>query len=357
MIPTAALEQAHGAFGLTLEDLAALPPEGAGADAFAAMQRPWRWGASGPELSPRAKRVLPPEAFAVPHSDVFRSNDGSTKLVFRFGTDAVEAVHMPRGNRVTLCISSQVGCAIGCGFCATATMGFRRHLTAGEIVAQVLASVRSFGPRHPGELTLVFMGMGEPLHNLTNVLKAIHILCHPAGMGMATRRITVSTSGLVPQMRALGQAPVRPLLALSLNATTDTLRQKLMPIGQRYSLLELAKTLKEFPLRPRERILLEYVLLAGVNDTEEDAVRLAEFGDGFRHHINVIPFNAHPLSDFRAPTAEGVAAFTKAIFRHRPHVLTVRHSRARDVQGACGQLVVLRTQQGLEPVNGRQRRG
>ncbi len=251
---------------------------------------------------------------------------------------------MPRGDRVTLCISSQVGCAIGCEFCATATMGFRRHLTAGEIVAQVLTCVHLLGPRHPSQVTLVFMGMGEPLHNLDNVLKAIEVLCHTAGMGLAPRRITVSTSGLVPQMQRLGQARVRPLLALSLNATTDVLRTRLMPIGQRYSLAELATTLAAFPLRPRERILLEYVLLDGVNDTEEDARRLAEFGDGFNHLINVIPFNAHELSAFRAPSPESVAAFTRAVFRHRPKLLTVRHSRARDVQGACGQLVVLRNQ-------------
>jgi 23S rRNA (adenine2503-C2)-methyltransferase len=334
----------HAAFALMPEELRALPPEGAGTAAFAALQRPWLWSAQGPELSPRARGVIAPEAFALPTYEAVRSADGSTKLLFKFGEDSVEAVHMPRRDRVTLCLSSQVGCAIGCEFCATASMGFRRHLTAGEIVSQVLTTVHAFGPRHPSSLTLVFMGMGEPLHNLANVLKAIEVLCHPRGMGLSSRRITVSTSGLVPQMKALAQATVRPLLALSLNATVDSLRQKLMPIGQRYSLIELAATLKDFPLRPSERILLEYVLLDGVNDTEEDARRLAEFGDGFRHHINLIPFNAHELSSFRAPSKERVAAFAKAVMSHRPCLLTVRNSRARDVQGACGQLVVLRTQ-------------
>lgn len=333
---------AHRAFGLTTEELAALPPEGAGADAFCALQRPWRWSEEGPTLSPRAVRCVGEHSYELPAYDAIRSADGSNKLLFRFGNDSVEAVHMPRGDRVTLCISSQVGCAIGCEFCATATMGFRRHLSAGEIVVQVLTAVRAFGPRHPGHLTLVFMGMGEPLHNLQNVLKAIEILCHPAGMGMTPRRITVSTSGLVPQMKQLAQVPVRPLLALSLNATTDAVRRQLMPIGQRYPLAELQATLAAFPLRPRERILLEYVLLHGVNDTDEDARRLAEFGDGFRHHINIIPFNAHALSDFKAPSEERIASFAKAVLQHRSCLLTVRHSRARDVQGACGQLVVLR---------------
>lgn len=364
---------AYSAFGLSQTDLAALGPNGAGADTFGALQRPWRWSETGPILSPRAARLLPPEAYALPPFEAFPSSDGSTKLLFTFGTgrvgtegvrtehvrtdavgtdtsriDTVEAVHMPRRDRVTLCISSQVGCAIGCGFCATASMGFRRHLSAGEIVAQVLTAVHALGPRHPGHITIVFMGMGEPLHNLNNVLKAVEILCDARGLGMSPRRITVSTSGLVPQMNRLARSEVRPLLALSLNATTDELRSKLMPIGERYPLAELQTTLQQFPLRPRERILLEYVLLDGVNDSDDDARRLAAFGEHFPHHINVIPYNAHTLSSFRAPAPERVVAFTQAVLAHRPTlehgpgVVTVRHSRARDVQGACGQLVVLR---------------
>lgn len=346
----------HTAFGLLPTDLSRLPPRGTGADAFAALQRPWRWSSDGPVLSPRASSALSAAARSLPTCDVIRSGDGSTKLLFKFGGDLVEAVHMPRGDRVTLCISSQVGCAIGCEFCATASMGFRRHLSAGEIVSQVLMSVHLLGPRHPGHLTLVFMGMGEPLHNIDNVLAAIEVLCHPAGMGLSPRRITVSTSGLIPPMQRLASARVRPLLALSLNATTDELRKQLMPIGQRYSLADLATALSQFPLRPRERILLEYVLLDGVNDTPEDAKRLAEFGDGFRHHINVIPFNAHALSNFRAPSAESISAFTQAVLQHRPQLVTVRHSRARDVQGACGQLVVLRNQSNV-PLNSRRHPG
>jgi len=189
------------------------------------------------------------------------------------------------------------------------------------------------------------MGMGEPLHNLAQVLRAIEILCDTRGLGLAWRHITVSTSGLVPQIDALGSAPVRPLLALSLNATTDAQRRALMPIGQRYSLEELAAALGRFPVRPRERILLEYVLLAGVNDTDDDARRLADFGRSFPHHINLIPFNAHTHSPYRAPSADAVAAFAKTVLSHRPTLLTVRDSRARDVQGACGQLVVLRSGQ------------
>ncbi len=141
----------------------------------------------------------------------------------------VEAVHMPRAGRVTLCISSQVGCAMGCTFCATASMGFGRHLLAHEIVGQVLVSMHELGPRHPGDLTLVFMGMGEPLHNLQEVARAIGVLCHPAGLGLSARRITVSSSGLVPEIAELGRLEPRPLLAISVNATTDEQRSALMP--------------------------------------------------------------------------------------------------------------------------------
>jgi 23S rRNA (adenine2503-C2)-methyltransferase len=332
---------ACAAFGLTPTELALLPPGGTGNAAFAALQRPWCWDSTGPRVEARAQRALPAGSFTPPTYEASRSTDGSTKLLFAFGNDRVETVHMPRGERVTLCLSSQVGCALGCRFCATASMGFGRHLSAGEMVAQVLTAIRGFGPRHPSQVTLVFMGMGEPLHNWENVQRAIEILGDPRGMGLCPRRITVSTSGLVPQIDLLAKAPIRPLLALSLNATTDALRRDLMPIGQRYSLDDLAAALTRFPLRTRERILVEYVLLAGVNDTDADAQRLAEFGHGFAHHLNLIPFNEHPGSAFRAPSDERVSAFAKAVLARRPRLLTVRRSRARDVQGACGQLVVL----------------
>jgi 23S rRNA (adenine2503-C2)-methyltransferase len=250
---------------------------------------------------------------------------------------------MPRavhGGRVTLCISSQVGCAMGCTFCATASMGFGRHLLAHEIVGQVLSSVHALGPRHPGNLTLVFMGMGEPLHNLPEVARAIRVLCDPAGLGLSTRRITVSTSGLVPEIAELGRLEARPLLAISVNATSDEQRSLLMPIGRRYPLAELRAALERFPLRPRERITVEYVLLAGINDTPEDARRLATFCASFPHQINLIPFNEHRDSEFRAPSEAIVDAFARAVLGERRTVLTVRRSRGRDVGAACGQLVL-----------------
>jgi 23S rRNA (adenine2503-C2)-methyltransferase len=330
----------ENAFGLLEHELAkrGVPPS-----IFTRLQRPWLWSGGRPRWSARHDERLGGLDVRVPAlEDRFTSEDGATKVVVRFGDDRVEAVHMPRavGNgRVTLCVSSQVGCAMGCVFCATARMGFGRHLSAGEIVAQVLAVVAELGPRHPGELTLVFMGMGEPLHNLPEVARAVAVLCEPRGLGLSPNRITLSTSGLVPEIDRLGALAPRPLLAVSLNATSDETRNRLMPIGRRYPLSELRAALARFPLRPRERVTLEYVLLPGVNDTRDDARRLAEFGASFPHQINLIPWNAHAGAEFRSPTDREIDAFAQELVVHTRAVVTVRRSRGRDVGAACGQLV------------------
>jgi 23S rRNA (adenine2503-C2)-methyltransferase len=309
--------------------------------AFGQIQRPRLWQAGAPALGrdDRARvdfSLMPPALLAKNAAE-----DGSTKLLVELDAGArVEAVHMPRAGRVTLCISSQVGCAMGCTFCATASMGFGRHLQAHEIVGQVLATLHALGPRHPGDLTLVFMGMGEPLHNLPQVGRAIAILCDTAGLGLSPRRITVSTSGLVPEIAALGQLQPRPLLAISVNATTDEQRAALMPVNRRYPLATLRAALERFPLRPRERITVEYVLLAGINDTLEDARRLSAFCASFPHQLNLIPFNEHRATEFRAPSEDTVDAFARAVLAERRTVLTVRRSRGRDVGAACGQLVL-----------------
>jgi 23S rRNA (adenine2503-C2)-methyltransferase len=330
------------AWGLLPEELAALGVPAAEAT-FERLQRPWLWHAGAPVVSRAARGLLSELGLSLP-SIVERvpSSDGSCKLLLGLGTERIEAVHMPRAvgsGRVTLCISSQVGCAMGCTFCATASMGFQRQLSAGEIVAQIAAVASALGPRHPSELTLVFMGMGEPLHNLTEVSRAVRVLCHPRGLGLSPRRITISTSGLVPEIELLAQLPTRPLLAISLNATTDEVRREIMPIGRRYPLAQLAATLARFPLRPREHITVEYVLLRGVNDSDDDARRLADFCAPFSHNINLIPFNEHSLSSFRAPDESVVDRFARAVLDRRPSLLTVRRSRGRDVQAACGQLV------------------
>lgn len=339
--PPPRVSPAH-AFGLLPDELRALGVP-APLATFERLQRPWLWRAGQPELSRGARAALEPLGLAVPRVvERQRSHDGSCKLLLELGGDRVEAVHMPRsvaGGRVTLCISSQVGCAMGCGFCATASMGFQRHLSAAEIVAQISTVVAELGPRHPAALTLVFMGMGEPLHNLPQVARALELLCHPRGLGLSPKRITVSTSGLVPEIAELGALPHRPLLAISLNATTDESRRELMPIARRYSLAELKRALFAFPLRPRERITIEYVLLAGVNDTDADAARLAAFCREIPHNINLIPYNAHPLAPFSAPSEPAVDRFAQALLREGPQLVTVRRSRGRDVHGACGQLV------------------
>jgi 23S rRNA (adenine2503-C2)-methyltransferase len=321
--------------------------DASGAATFAALQRPWRWRAGRPDVSARIWAALSELGCALPRIAARRaSEDGAHKLLLalpgrRSGEDFVELVHMPRdvrNARVSLCLSSQVGCALGCRFCATAALGLERHLSAGEIVAQVLLALHELGPRHPHELTLVFMGMGEPLHNLEQVARAIHTLALPEGLGLPARRITVSTAGLVPQITELARMSPRPLLAVSLNATSDELRSELMPINRRYPLAELRGALERYPCRPRERITIEYVLLAGVNDTPADAARLADFCAGFPHQINLIPFNGHAHAPYRAPSEAALEAFVHAVLQRRPSILSIRRSRGRDIGAACGQL-------------------
>jgi len=338
---------ASDAWALSPSELASCLNVASGAAVFAAVQRPWRWRDGRPDVSARIWAELAELGCALPRIAARHSSeDGSHKLLLGVpsrgaGEDFVELVHMPRDVRnakVTLCVSSQVGCALGCSFCATAALGLKRQLSAGEILAQVLLALHQLGPRHPGELTLVFMGMGEPLHNLAQVARAIGILTLPSGLGLGPRRITVSTAGLVPQIDELARMCPRPLLAVSLNATSDELRSELMPINRRYPLASLRAALERYPCRPRERITIEYVLLAGVNDTPADAARLADFCAAFPHQINLIPFNGHAHAAFRAPSEQGLEAFVRALLERRKCVLSVRRSRGRDIDAACGQL-------------------
>jgi 23S rRNA (adenine2503-C2)-methyltransferase len=290
------------------------------------------------------------EAFTAEHLDLTlpriaqqeRSSDGSTKLAIELADGArVEVVHMPRAvknPRVTVCLSSQVGCAMGCTFCRTGEMGLVRHLTAAEIVGQLLVVLRTLGPEDPRRVNIVFMGMGEPLHNLSAVLTAIRVMCDAPGLGISPTRITVSTSGLIAGIDALARATVRPCLALSVNATTDDARLRTMPITKAHGLAELRLALLRYPLRSHEKITIEYVLLPGENDTQEDVVRLAAFTRGYRHHVNVIPFNHYEGARFDAPSAATLMRFVRAA-QDEGCLVTVRHSRGRDVSGACGQLV------------------
>ena len=267
------------------------------------------------------------------------SVDGSTKHAFRLADGRlVEGVHMPYEGRRTLCLSSQVGCAMGCTFCATGGMGLVRNLSAAEIAGQVVAMLNAHGHRPPEPVNLVFMGMGEPLHNLAHLMEAFALLTDPKGLAIPPRRITVSTSGLVSGIARLGSFRPRPRLALSLNATTDEARSRIMPVNRAWGLDALAEALAAFPLDPGERITLEFVLLKGLTDTPEEGRRLAAFASRFPAKVNLIPFNPHEGAGFEAPEERSVEALC-GLLAGRGIPVSVRRSRGQDVAGACGQLV------------------
>jgi len=261
------------------------------------------------------------------------SRDGTRKYLFRLADgESIEAVRIPmEGGRATLCISSQVGCAMRCDFCLTGQFGLSRNLTAGEIVNQVCAA-RKDGPIN----NIVFMGMGEPLHNLDNVVSALQILYAETGLDYGPRKVTLSTCGLVPEMLELGSR-IKVNLAVSLNATTDAVRDQLMPVNQRYPLVQLMAACRKFPLAPRERITFEYILIRGVNDSLDDAKRLVRLMHGVKAKVNLIPFNEHEGSPFRSPTQEAIEAFQTYLLS-RNIVAIRRASKGQDISAACGQL-------------------
>jgi len=239
--------------------------------------------------------------------------------------------------RDTICISSQVGCPVNCQFCLTALMGLERNLTAGEIAGQVLFVMRAHGiSTATDRLNIVMMGMGEPLLNLPNVIKATRILTDPAGMGISPKRITLSTAGIVPKIAELGRERVRPKLAISLNASSEDQRRELMPITRKYSLKDLLAACKAYPLRPWEKLTFEYVLLKGVNDTDADARRVVKLLAHLNAKVNLIALNPGPGIAFGTPQDERVEAFQAIVRRAMP--CFVRKPRGRDIFAACGQL-------------------
>ncbi len=277
---------------------------------------------------------------------VQESSDGTLKYRLKTGDGKLlEAVYMPDASRRTLCVSSQVGCAMGCAFCRTATMGLVRQLTTAEIVEQVYAVERDLrrrgvAPSPEGRVlsNLVFMGMGEPLHNLDNLLPALAHLLSPEGLGLSHRHVTVSTSGLVPEIVRFG-AESTVKLALSLNATTDAQRERLMPVNKRYPLKALLAACRAFPTKIGRRITFEYVLLAGVNDAREDAERLARLAKSVPAKVNLIAYNENPGLGFHSPPEAEVEAFKARLERLGAEVF-LRKNRGRDISAACGQLAV-----------------
>ena len=269
---------------------------------------------------------------------IYDSADGARRYLLKLHDGkTVESVWMPEGERATICISSQVGCPVDCKFCLTALMGLERSLTAGEIVGQVLRVAGDQGVEpNVDRLNIVMMGQGEPLLNLPNVLKATRLLTDQRGGAIAPRRIAVSTSGIIPKIIELGQAEIRPKLAISLNASHEEQRQQIMPITRKYHLADLMETCRAYPLKPREKIMFEYVLLKGVNDTDADAERVRKLLAKIDTVVNLIALNPGPGIPFGTPDPERVASFQAIIRKSFP--CYVRKPRGLDVYAACGQL-------------------
>ncbi len=267
------------------------------------------------------------------------SADGTRKLrlLTRDGR-AIESVLIPDGDKLTQCISSQVGCALDCSFCATATMGLVRNLDAGEIVDQVYRAREVLG----GEAritNLVYMGMGEPLHNYREVIKSLRTLCDADGANMSHRRITVSTVGLVPGIEKLGREDFQVNLAVSLNASHDEVRDELMPVNRKWNIAALLDAVKRYPLDKRRRVTFEYVLIKGKTDSLEDAARLAQLLRGMKCKVNIIPWNPHPHAPYERPSDAAIEAFQNEVKRlGLPAYL--RTPRGDDIDAACGQLAL-----------------
>ena len=271
------------------------------------------------------------ETVWMPEGDGGETGDGTE------AGDEVEAGSAPaEWRRATICVSSQVGCAVNCKFCFTALLGVKRNLTAGEIVGQIAAVLRDQGVQPPLQrVNIVFMGMGEPFLNYDNFMKSVSLLVD--GIGIPESRMTVSTAGIIPRIRDFGEEPVRPKLAISLNASNDAVRSEVMPLNRKWNLAELIKAAREFPLRPRERLTFEYVLLAGVNDSLEQARELVELVRGIRAKINLIAMNPGNELPYQMPKPERVLAFQKVLVTAGIPAF-VRRPRGRDIFAACGQL-------------------
>lgn len=255
------------------------------------------------------------------------------------GSDAGNEIQSPAGRewkRATICVSSQAGCAVNCQFCLTARLGVKRNLSAGEIIGQVIAVLKDQNVSPPLErVNLVFMGMGEPFLNFENFIKAVRLL--KEGVGIPEARMTVSTAGIVPRIEDLGNERIRPKLAISLTAANDELRSRLMPINRKWNLRQLITAAQEFPLRGREKITFEYVLLQGVNDSDQDARELAELIRGVKAKVNLIALNPGPGIEFGTPDEQRVVAFQRLLVRAGVPTF-VRRPRGRDIYAACGQL-------------------
>jgi 23S rRNA (adenine2503-C2)-methyltransferase len=267
------------------------------------------------------------------------STDGTTKYLFELSDGSrIESVFIPDTPAQTFCISSQVGCAMQCAFCLTGKMGLKRHLSAGEIVGQVRVLAADLHMLDAA-FNIVLMGMGEPLHNYDETMKALRMLAAREGLALPPRRVTLSTVGLVSAIERLANEELMPNLAISLHATSKPQRDALVPINRKYGLEALLDACRRFPVKKRNRITFEYVLLAGVNDTPDDARRLVKLLSGIRGKVNLLPLNAAPGIPFERPSDERVNEFARMLAERGVNV-SVRKSRGRDIRAACGQLIV-----------------
>jgi 23S rRNA (adenine2503-C2)-methyltransferase len=267
------------------------------------------------------------------------SVDGTTKFLIRLADGRhIESVYIPDTPAQTFCVSTQVGCAMGCAFCLTGKMGLVRNLTAGEIAGQVRALAHETGLAE-SSFNIVLMGMGEPLHNYDATMKALRILADEDGLAVNPKRVTLSTVGLVPAIEKLAQEPVMPNLAISLHAPSDDQRGEIVPINRKYPIEALIEACKRFPVAKRRRITFEYVMLAGVNDAPADARRLVRILDGVKAKVNLLPLNEAPGIAFSRPSDDRVNEFAR-ILAERGLTVSVRRSRGRDIRAACGQLIV-----------------
>ncbi len=266
----------------------------------------------------------------------FDSIDGTRRYLVRLQDDELaETVYIPEESRDTICISSQIGCALACTFCLTGQLGLTRHLSAGEIVTQALVAQReNISSRG---FNIVLMGMGEPLHNYDNVMKAIRILHDKDGLNMSMSRITLSTAGLLPAIERLAAEPMIPNLAISLTGATNEKRNELMPINRRYPIEQLLDAVRRFPLKHRQRVTFEYVLLGGVTDAPEDALHLVKLLKGIRAKVNLIPFNEAEELSYRRPLDAAIEGFQQVLIENNISAF-VRKNRGNDISAACGQL-------------------
>jgi 23S rRNA (adenine2503-C2)-methyltransferase len=293
------------------------------------------------DLSRSLREQLPAE-FALSTPKVVsdeRSEDGTRKFLLELADGRrVESVFIPDTPAMTFCISTQVGCAMACGFCLTGKMGLVRNLTAGEIAGQVrVLAAQTHLLEHP--FNIVLMGMGEPLHNYDNTMKALRMLHSEHGLSVSPRRVTLSTVGIVPGLERLAREPLMPNLAVSLHATTEEQRTELVPPNRKYGLADILAACRRFPLKKRSRITFEYVLLDGVNDTREDARRLVKLLAGIKAKVNLIPLNPAPGIPYERPSDARVDRFAQ-LLADRHITVSVRKSRGRDIRAACGQLIV-----------------